>query len=275
MAHPDSDSAPVGVIGGPVRRHPLAAFYAVTFLVSWGYWIPVAVSGGGISHFPGLLGPMVAAFVVSAILDGSRGVRELTGRMLRWRVPLRWYMVALLPLVGAVLALGALWLIEGSLPTFEELSTMSGLPSFGWFAVLVMVLLINGYGEEVGWRGFAWPRLRQRHSMSRAALFLAIPWAVWHLPTFWIDTGLRGFEVAVIPGWLVGLVAGAVVLGWLYEQSGSSLLIVALFHASLNMASATTGTEGVPAIGVSIMIIAASIVILRHSPATRNSGTNV
>jgi membrane protease YdiL (CAAX protease family) len=88
--------------------------------------------------------------------------------------------------------------------------------------VFVLTFLVNGYGEETGWRGFAWPRLRQRHSLGGAALVLTVPWAHWHLPTFWLDTGLRGFSPAMVPGFLLGMAAGAVVLGWLYERTGEA-----------------------------------------------------
>ena len=145
---------------------------------------------------------------------------------------------------------------------------MPGLPAIGWLGVLTLVLIVNGYGEEVGWRGHAWPRLRERHTTAGAALILAILWAGWHLPTFWMDTGMRDFDLLILPGWLVGLAAGAVVLGWIYERTGSSLLIVALFHALINMAGATLATEGVPAVAVTIVVIGWAVAILRIEGAT-------
>src|SRR5438128_7236230 len=100
---------------------------------------------------------------------------------------------------------------------------MPGLPAVGWFGVFALAFLINGYGEETGWRGFAWHRLRQRHSVASAAPILAVPWAMWHIPTFWLETGMRGFPLFTLPGFLVALAAGAVVLGWLYERAQFSL----------------------------------------------------
>jgi membrane protease YdiL (CAAX protease family) len=130
-----------------------------------------------------------------------------------------------------IVALGVKAAIEGELPTLGDLGTMPGVPEYGWLGVFAAVLLVNGYGEEVGWRGFAWSRLRLRYGHASSALVLALVWAGWHLPAFWLDTGLRGLEPLVIPGWIVGLAAGAVVLGWLYDRARSSLLIVAIFHA--------------------------------------------
>jgi membrane protease YdiL (CAAX protease family) len=246
-----------------VRRHPLAAYFALAFACSWGYWIPVAAAGGRPSHFPGLLGPMLAAVLVTGVSQGRPGLRDLGSRMVRWRVPLRWYAAATLPLAVGLVALGVLWFAGAKLPSLAQLGDMPGLPALGWLAVLVLSLVVNGYGEETGWRGFAWPRLRQRHGLAGAALLLAVPWALWHLPLFWLDTGLRGFPLLMLPGLLVGMAAGAVVLGWLYEQARSSILVVALFHACLNMASATRGTEGLVATVVSIVIIGWAVVILR------------
>lgn len=246
-----------------VRRHPLAAFFLLAYAFSWGYWLPVALTGGHLSHFPGLLGPMLSALLVTAIVQGWAGLRDLLSRLGRWRVPLRWYGAAVVPVVAGLLTLGGLWLAGHHLPSLTQLSTMPGLPAVGWVGVMLLALVVNGYGEETGWRGLAWPQLRKRHGLGSAALLLAIPWAVWHLPTFWLDTGMRGFSLLLLPGFFVGMAAGAVVLGWLYERARCSVLIVALFHALLNMASATTGTEGLVAATVSTVVIVWAIAILR------------
>lgn len=256
-------------LAAAVRRHPVGAFVFFAFAYSWGYWIPVALTGGKLSHFPGLLGPMLAAFTVAAVTNGVAGPRDLLARMGRWRVPIRWYAAAAVPAVAGLIGLGVLWATGRGTPSVAELSTMAGLPSVGWLGMFALVFVVNGYGEEVGWRGHAWPALRERHSMAGSATILAIYWAAWHVPTFWIDSGLRGFEPLLIPGWLIGLTAGAVVLGWLYERAGSSLLIVALFHALLNMASATPATEGFPSIVVTLVVIVWAVRILRAEAARR------
>lgn len=246
-----------------IRRHPLGAFFLLAYAFSWAYWLPVAVAGGHLSHFPGLLGPMLAAFTVASVCEGRSGMRDLWARMFLWRVPLRWYLAALIPAAAGLVGVALLAFADNGWPSLARLSTMPGLPAVGLLAVLVMVLVINGYGEEVGWRGFAWGRLRERHSLPGAAALLGILWAGWHLPVFWLDTGMRDLDWFIIPGWLIGLMAGAVVLGWLYEHARSSLLIVVIFHTALNMASATLATEGLPAAIASVAVIVWSILILR------------
>ena len=243
------------------RRHPLTAYFVLALLFSWSFWVPDALAGGTRSHFPGLLGPALAAVSVAMLTGGRSGLRGLVSRMGHWRVPVRWYAVSVGPLLVAGLALVAVGIINGW-PTGAELSRLPGVPNVGWIGVFLMVTIVNGFGEEVGWRGFAWPRLRDRHTLGGAALLLTIPWAIWHLPLLWIDSGMRGFSVLLLPGFLVSLGAGSLVLGWLYERSGSSVPVVALWHAAFNMATATDGTTRA-APYVSGMVIVAATCILR------------
>jgi membrane protease YdiL (CAAX protease family) len=236
-----------------VREHPLPTFFGLAIALSWSYWVPDALTGGHWSHFPGLLGPAVAAILTSAIAGGDAPAR-LRRAITRVRVAPRWYAAALLPLAVAagVLAVRG---IDG------RLSRMDGLPDLGWFGVAAAVLLVNGFGEETGWRGFAWPRLRERRPLPTAALWLTIPWAIWHAPLFWIDSGMRGFPALAVPGFVFSLGCGAVVLGWLYDRS-ASVAVVALWHTMLNMATATHGTEAAAPV-VSVFVIAWAVWMLR------------
>jgi membrane protease YdiL (CAAX protease family) len=207
---------------------------------------------------------MVAAVIVTAASGGRAALVALASHALRWRVPGRWYLASVgLVAIGA-LAVAVRAIVRSELPSVHALGRMPGLPDVGWFGVFVLTFLVNGYGEETGWRGFAWPALRERHTIAAAALVLAVPWAIWHLPTFWIDSGMRGFPPLMLPGFFAGMAAGAVVLGRLYERANSSLPVVALFHTVLNMASATKGTEGFPAVAVTAAVMVAAIAILRR-----------
>lgn len=252
-------------LAGLIRRRPLVSFFILTCGFSWAYWIPLALLAPHLSHFPGLLGPLLAAVVMTAIEEGQAGLRNVLARALRWRVPLKSYGVALAPLVAGVLALGALAIAGDGWPARSELSILPGVPNVGLIGLFVVLLIVNGYGEETGWRGYAWPHLRQRHGFGPAAFVLAVSWALWHIPIFWLDTGLANMPIAIIPGWLLSLLFGVVVLGWLYEHSRSSIWIVALFHANLNWASATAATEGMPAMIVSILVIVGGSAILLHT----------
>jgi len=252
-----------------VRDRELLAFLALAFLLSWSWWIPVALAGGTASHFPGLLGPLLAAVVVTAVTGGRPGLRRLRGRL---GSP-RWWALALSPLAVGAAAVTFSRVVSGG-PTLASLTNMPGVPTWSWPAVFLVALLVGGLGEEGGWRGLAWPRLRRQHGLRDAALLLTVPWALWHLPLFWIDSGLADLPLYVVPGWLVGLASGAVVLGWLYERSGS-VLVVAVAHTAVNMASGTRGGEGVVAAAVSAAVIVAAVLVLRadhRNPAAHLAG---
>ena len=93
-----------------------------------------------------------------------------------------------------------------------------------------------GYGEETGWRGFALPRLQARHSAWVVSLLLTLGWALWHLPLFFYRPGYTSMDAAGVAGWFFSLLTGAVLLTWLYNESEGSILVVALFHASVDVA---------------------------------------
>lgn len=246
-----------------VRQHPLATFYALAFALSWGYWIPHVLSGGHVSHVPGLLGPMVSAFVVTALMEGTDGIKDLLARMARWRVEARWFLWVLLPLGVAVATVGIAALGSGHFPGVEEWSRMQGFPELGAWGTFTLILLVNGYGEETGWRGFALPRVRSRHPELEASVLVAVLWVLWHIPTFFLDTGYRDFPPIFLPAFTIGVFAGAIVLTWLSEGARSSILIASLWHLSLNLGSATKAGRGPASVVVTTAVIVWAIAIAR------------
>jgi membrane protease YdiL (CAAX protease family) len=191
-------------------------------------------------------------------------LHELSRRVLRWRVGVKWYLAAGLPVAvaGVVIAVRA----AAGTPPAAGLSHVPGMPDVGWLGVAALVLMINGFGEEIGWRGFVWPRIREQRTLAGAAVILAIPWVVWHLPLFWIKSGFSDMSVAMIPGLFVSLACGAVVMGWLVERT-ESVIVVALFHTMLNMATSTTTTTPAAPF-VSAIVIAWALWLVRKDAAT-------
>jgi membrane protease YdiL (CAAX protease family) len=259
-----------------VQGHPLLTFVTLAYGLSWAYWWPLVLAGktvrldGSVTQFPGLLGPALAAFAVTAVTQGRVGVRALVARLLRWRVPARWWLFALgspLVLVGVALMI---CLAGPGLPDLEGFGRMAGLPDLGLIFVWVMFVLVNGLGEETGWRGYALPRLRRRHGLPSAALLLVPIWAGWHLPLFFLLQNYRDLGPVGVPGFLIGLACGSVVLAWLYESAGSSILIVAVWHGTYNLTSATAGAHGLVAAVVSTGVMVLAAVIAWH--ARRASG---
>lgn len=269
-------------LGAFVRRHRLGSYLVLAAAVSWSYWIAMAVDGqivrpgGTTSHFPGLFGPMLAAFVIAVLADGLPGLRDLVGRMFRWRTSPRWYALALIPTFVFAAGVGLLAVTGGDVPTLDELARYSGLPEIGLPAVLLLAFLGNGFGEEVGWRGFAQPSLRTNHGFLRTAAIVAAVWALWHVPSFSVIETYRMMGLAIIPIFVIGLGSGAIVFGWLYERSGGSILLVAVAHLSMNMASATEAGRGLPSALVTTAIVAWAVLIvfasLRHRLASVGTG---
>ena len=210
-----------------IRRHPLISFFVLAYALSWWPWILYAF---GLSPAPiASFGPFLAALVVLAITQGKSGIGGLLRRMVRWRVGIRWYAVALLLPVGIALAATALNVLLGAqAPSAADLGGWTGL--FSTFAFVLLIPGVGGTWEEPGWRGFALPRLQAGRSALVASLILGAVWALWHLPLV-VATGQMG-------GWdIVTILAWTLVLTWVYNGTGGSVLIVMLFHAMFNTVS--------------------------------------
>src|SRR5215213_722531 len=219
-----------------VRRRPVLVFFVLAYAFSWSWYVPLAVSGetvkagvGWPTHLPGLLGPALAAVAVTAIVDGRTGLRDLAARMVRWRIGWgRWAVVAgtaSLAMLGV-----ATPLVTGHpVPPVASFTTYTGIGTITPLAVVAVALLVNGLGEETGWRGFAVERLVREHPLRWTAVVVAIGWAGWHLPFFFFVESFRGMGPLAV-GWAVGILAGSVVLTWLYLHGHHSVLLVAAWH---------------------------------------------
>lgn len=260
---------------GAIRRHPFAAFVLIAFGLSWAFWCSMAAMGMRVrqgvllpTHVPGLFGPFVAAFVVTAVMGGRAGVRGLLSRMARWRVAPRWYVAALSPLLFFGAAAVALRLTGRGWPDPGELGRFSGLPAVGALAMWAL-LLVTAYAEETGWRGFAVPTLERDHGMLRTALIVGTVWALWHVPSLVVIQNYRDLGMKVLPGFLIGILAGSVFLTWLYDAT-KSVLIVALWHATYNLVAGTAAAHGVVAAVVSMAVIVwAAAIAMRQRRAGR------
>ena len=176
------------------------------------------------------LGPLVAALAVTSYEAGGAGRRALLGQLLRWRVPVQWYAVAVLgPVALAAAAFGGWVATGGSAPPAEALGHWTLIPVF-----FVYILLAGGgVDEELGWRGYALPRLQQRHGALVASVILGLAWAGWHIPA-WFTQG-SGQDAISFPVFVVSVTAAAIVLTWLYNSTGGSLPVVVLAHTIFDL----------------------------------------
>ena len=204
-----------------VKRHPLIAFFVLAYALTWPL-IPL-VSVSPLWGFPALFGPATAAIVVAAVADGRAGLKDLLGRVVRWRVGARWYAVALgLPVILALAAAG-LHLALGARSSIE----------FGGLSVLNFVVFVLIVGEELGWRGYALPRLLARRSALAASLILGVLWGLWHLPTFFVPGAPQ--HGLPITAFLLLTMAYSVLFTWIYLHTGGSVLLATLFHGAINL----------------------------------------
>jgi membrane protease YdiL (CAAX protease family) len=225
-----------------IARHPLKTYFALAFAISWGGFVLVVGPGG----FPGngsqfdslmplvavamLAGPSVAGILITGLVSGRAGLRALLSRLLRWRVAARWYAAALVPaplLAGTVLV--ALSLTS---PIFAE-EGRATLLLVGIAAGLTTVL------EEVGWTGFAVPRLRLRYGVFATGIIAGVAWGAWHfLQALWVGGTYAGGVplILYVPlSFLAGvaqLTAYRVLMVWVYDRT-ESLLVATLMHGSL------------------------------------------
>jgi len=251
----------------------LVAFFALSYALSWAWLIPLAATGhkvlqgrGWPTHFPSLVGPMLAAFIVTAWTTGRSGVRDLLRRMGSWRIGWRWWLVALSPLAFLGVAIAGMAATGKTIPRSGEFARYSGLPSgLGIVGVALLIVVIDGFGEETGWRGYALPHLQKRFSPLTATLILAGFWAAWHIPGFFALQSYNGFSAGTGVGFVFGLACGAVVATWLYNRTGGSILAVAVWHGLYDAASGTkaaTGGSATIAAVVSTLIIVQAFVLV-------------
>jgi len=245
--HADAEQTagePAGIDGRDALR-PFALFVAGTLAFSWALWaLPllgiVPPSSMGVLARVGGFGPLVGALV--ALTADDRSVRTWLRSNLRVRLPARWYAGALaLPplLVGAagVVHVG----VFGASPDLDAINPL-------WFypVAVVVVSLVGGGQEELGWRAFALPALQERYSAAAASLGVGAVWALWHLPLFLIPGSPQ--QALPLGPYVVAVLAVSVVFTWLYNSSGS-VLVPMLFHGGINPVGAYFPTGGIRAMG--------------------------
>lgn len=210
----------------------LFLYFLIAFAISWVVWSPLLVFGQEISAASLLIiiggfGPLLSAVIVTWIVEGRAGLRELRNQV-KWRVGVGWYLVALLlPIVIAFLVYG-LYLLVGGTP-----ADFSSVPSWYIYPIgLLFVFFLGGGNEEPGWRGFALPRLLTDHSPLVASLILGLLWAFWHFPLFFAE----GSPQAELPFelYLPHVLGITIIFTWLYLKTNGSLFIAMLYHAGLN-----------------------------------------
>jgi membrane protease YdiL (CAAX protease family) len=209
-----------------IRRHPLISFFVLAYALSWWIWILYAL---GITFLGPIfaLGPFLAAIIVSALTGGRASLKALLSRMVRWRVGLKWYAAALgLPVAVYLFAVSVNVLLGANASTAEQFGSWYLI--FPLFAYSLLFPLSGAFGEELGWRGYALPRVQARLSALSAALIIGTVQTAWHLPLFMIDRSTPPLPL------IVGFMGLGILATWVFNNTAGSVLLTMMLHASFN-----------------------------------------
>ncbi|MDH3299435.1 MAG: CPBP family intramembrane metalloprotease [Acidimicrobiia bacterium] len=216
----------------------LAVYLLLAFGVTFALTAPIAASEqgwiatdvGSEWHGVGALGPLVGALVVAK--RSSLAAAHLRQGIGRWRVSPWFWLAALSPLVFLVPAAFVARLVDGERPAWSALADSDRLAGGGWMTALLIPALAYGIGEEAGWRGVVLPRLQSRFQPLPAALVLGGIWVAWHIPFYLYREGMVDAALGEQIAQAVVIVIGGLFLAWLYNSTGGSILLCAVWHFS-------------------------------------------
>jgi uncharacterized protein len=261
-------------------RHPVAAYALLTYAITWLLVLPLVLNGLGVTHLTlptgwhvlGALGPFIAAFAIAGITQGRRGIATLLRSIGYWRVGWLWWAVGIgtpLLMLGLAIVFVGVW--GQQWPDFSSLGASTSATTF-WLADGVLTGVLYGVCEEVGWRGFALPRLQRRWNALVATLLLFVIWAAFHIPFFLYR---YTFGLGSLVGFLLGLFAGAVWLTYLYNSTGGSALITMVWHSLFNVVNAIALVALPPAAAVmSVLTVLLGIAALVVGKPSRLSSAH-
>ena len=244
-----------------IRRHPVAAYYTAVFAISWGGCLAIMGPSGILGTTPisaarlpfvylaSLAGPGLAGILLTGLVHGKAGPRDLRARLFRWRVGVRWYAVALLtaPLVMTAILFALSLTSPVYLPAIVTTNEKTNL-----LLTDIGVGLVVPIFEELGWTGFAVPTLRQRHGILITGIIAGLLWGVWHFPLF---SGAGKSNGVVPPALYLAVLLFSwlppyrVLMVWVYDRT-KSLLLAILMHFPIVVGVFVLVPQTMPAIAV-------------------------
>lgn len=231
-------------------RQPVTSFFFLAFFISWGLWSPFYFNKDIPEYWalPGAWGPTLSALLVTAFTEGRKGVKKLLGRLLIWRTPWYYYLFAILFCTALIiLSMGINSFFFGGALDFSSVTKGMGLEKEEMGRALLFLplfYLINTVvggpiAEELGWRGFAQEKLKERMGFLSAGLLIGFVWFLWHLPLILFLPKATGDLPIWTYGSIMTLMGG--LFGWLYYKSKGSVLLVILFHGGMNFENGILG----------------------------------
>ncbi|HSL45059.1 MAG TPA: type II CAAX endopeptidase family protein [Anaerolineales bacterium] len=205
-----------------IEQHALALFCGLTIALTF---------AATLLPLPGELVAVVMVFIpallaisLTGLSEGREGVRSLLGKLAHWRISLKWVAMAL---VLALVIRLAMSLIAVGLGMISTIQLRPGGPV--QYIILAVIFFVFAIPEELGWRGYAVPKLLERYTPLAAGLIVGVLWGSLHLAL--LLPGMMNVGAPPLPT-VLGLVSASVLFTWLYINSGSSILLTTLFHAA-------------------------------------------
>jgi membrane protease YdiL (CAAX protease family) len=231
--------------GKMIQRHPLFFFFLITFVISWIFLaIEVLAVWGYLPNNQLIIlinilftfGPTFGAIIVTSKIEGRAGLHQLRIRISQWRAGWQWYLFILVGIPA--LMLFALILQPGILASFKGITPVVIVQYPLYF--FIIWIGSSSLGEEIGWRGFALPRMQPRYGPLVGTLLLGIPWAFWHFPQFLTPYQGGGPGTSLInlltnfSLFFVFVMALAIIMTWLFNHTKGSIFFATTTHASVN-----------------------------------------
>jgi hypothetical protein len=224
-----------------IKNHQLISYFVVAYLIMFGVmfsfialnpskplqpWSPV--------WFFSIFSPSISALIVSWIIGGKSEVKHLLAGFTRWKIGFRWYFWAAFLFLGPLVIAFIYMALGHPFPGLQPGVTITKM-----LGIILFTLFSGPVAEEMGWRGFALPRLMKKFNALVSSLILGVIWTCWHIP-FFFSTGATQMSIP-FPIYLVLVVTVTVYLNWLYINTRGSYIITILGHFSYNMTGFLTG----------------------------------
>ncbi|MBL4572106.1 MAG: CPBP family intramembrane metalloprotease [Gammaproteobacteria bacterium] len=269
-----------------IKNHPALSLFALSFLLGG---LPLSLVAAQLLPLEfsqlGALSASVAGFVLAGVEGGRERVRELLLRSLIWRVDSKWWAIALfymVPLAAAALYFGSV--VEGI--TFDW-NTLR--PIYQILPMILVLVIMAGLGEEFGWRGFLLPRLQRHHSALTSSLIIGFFHSLWHIPLFLVEGTAQNDwaqQIGLLPaflGYSAFVIAWAIQLTWIFNNTRGSVLLVATVHGAGNAwiggyfeISGNVGITGNNILTIFMLLLSFTIVVITgHRHLSRVAERNI
>jgi uncharacterized protein len=222
-----------------IQSNPIASFIGFTLLYSWTLWLLMILSNKGLlpfkfpTNFLGSFGPAVGALLVTGIIHGKTGLKNILKSLINWKTSAWTYIFSIFFIIAVYsLTICVSYIID---PSMIKLQKLPGIAEIIIYFFLIAILG-GPLGEEIGWRGFLQPELLKRFNPTLTSLFIALIWLIWHIPLFWLEGAVQ--EGGSIIYFALSVFAMAFLFTLLYIKSNGSLLLAVLFHTMINYISA-------------------------------------